>query len=179
MNDMTTSKPGTSPEAATVRLERLLPGPIERVWAYLTESDKRATWFASGVFDLRVGGKADLHFDHANLSSEKIPPEEYKEKMKNCDFPGTITRLEPPRVLGFTFGGTTPQSEVTFELEPRGKDVLLVITHRRLANRGYMVGVASGWDAHVGILSDRLNGVEPRPFWTTHAKLKGEYEATL
>ncbi|MEX3932396.1 hypothetical protein AB4Y32_11375 [Paraburkholderia phymatum] len=25
-----------------VRFERLLPGPIERVWAYLTESDKRS-----------------------------------------------------------------------------------------------------------------------------------------
>jgi len=68
---------------------------------------------------------------------------------------------------------------VTFELEPRGKDVMLVLTHRRLPNRKAMVGVASGWDAHVGILADRLNGVEPRPFWTTHAKLKSEYEAKL
>jgi hypothetical protein len=68
---------------------------------------------------------------------------------------------------------------VTFELETRGKDVLLVITHRRLVDRKTMVGVASGWDAHVAILSDRLNGVEPRPFWTTHAKLKREYEAKL
>ena len=74
MNDMTTPKRGTSPAPATVRLERLLPGPIERVWAYLTDSDKRATWFASGVFDLRVGGKADLHFDHSRISSEPSPP---------------------------------------------------------------------------------------------------------
>jgi len=50
MNDV-----GTTTEKATVRLERLLPGPIERVWAYLTEADKRATWFAGGMFDLRVG----------------------------------------------------------------------------------------------------------------------------
>jgi len=42
-----------------------------------------------------------------------------------------------------------------------------------------MVGLASGWDAHAGILIDRLNGVEPRPFRTTHAKLKREYEARL
>src|SRR5450631_1497801 len=101
MNDMAISKLGTSPEPATVRLERLLPGPIERVWAYLTESDKRATWFASGVFDLRVGGKADLHFDHANISSEKTPPDEYKNK--KSDFPGKITRIDPPRLLSFTF----------------------------------------------------------------------------
>ena len=103
MNDMSTSKMGTSTEPGTVRLERLLPGPIERVWAYLTESDKRATWFAAGTFDLRVGGKADLHFNHANLSSEKRPPDEYKD-MKT-DYPGKITRLEPPRLLSYTERG--------------------------------------------------------------------------
>ena len=32
----------------TVRFERLLPGPIERVWEYLTDSDRRATWLAAG-----------------------------------------------------------------------------------------------------------------------------------
>lgn len=178
MNDLSPSTMGTSTEPGTVRLERLLPGPIERVWAYLTESDKRATWFASGVFDLRVGGKTNLKFDHANISSEKTTPDEFKDHMKR-DFPGTITRIEPRRVLAYTFGATNPESEVTFELEPRGKDVMLVITHRRLASRQMMIGVASGWDAHVGILSDRLNGVEPRPFWTTHARLKREYEARL
>ena len=172
MSDMTNSV-----EQGTVRLERLLPGPIERVWAYLTESDKRATWFASGPFELRVGGKADLHFDHANISSEKRPPDEYKEMQ--CDFPGKITRVEPPRLLSYTFAAAGPESEVTFELEPHGKDVLLVITHVRIADRKTMVNVAGGWDAHVGILADRLNGVEPRPFWTTHAKLKREYEAKL
>ena len=41
MNDL-----ATATATDTVRLERLLPGPIERVWAYLTEPDKRATWFA-------------------------------------------------------------------------------------------------------------------------------------
>ena len=176
MNDMETSKLGTSPEPATVRLERLLPGPIERVWAYLTEADKRATWFAGGVFDLRVGGKADLHFDHDQISAEKRPADRPRGE---CDFAGAITRVEPPRLLVFTFGATTPASEVTFELEPRGKEVLLVITHRRLPNRNTMLQVAGGWDAHVGILEDRLNGVEPRPFWTTHARLKREYEAKL
>ena len=171
MNDMSTST-----EQATVRLERLLPGPIERVWAYLTESDKRATWFASGVFELRVGGKADLHFDHANISSEKTP-DEYKDG--KSDWPGKITRIEPPRLLSFTFGAAGPESEVTFELKPEGKGVLLTITHVRLADRKTMIGVASGWDVHVGILEDRLNGEEPRPFWSNHARLKKEYEARL
>lgn len=169
MNDL-----GTATEQSTVRLERLLPGPIERVWAYLTESDKRATWFAAGAFDLRVGGNANLHFDHSCISTERTP-DEYKDK--KSDWVAKITRLEPPRVLSYTFPPAGPESEVTFELEPRGKDVLLVITHRRTADRKTRVSVSAGWDAHVGILADRLNGVEPRPFWSTHAKLKGEYEA--
>jgi uncharacterized protein YndB with AHSA1/START domain len=176
MNDLTTSPLGTSTEPGTVRLERLLPGPIDRVWAYLTESDKRATWLASGMFDLRVGGKADLHFDQDKISSEERPADRPKG---NSDFPGTITRVEPPRLLAFTFGATDPESEVTLELETRGKQVLLVVTHSRLAKRTAMLNVAGGWDAHVGILADRLNGVEPRPFWTTLAKLKAEYEAKL
>jgi uncharacterized protein YndB with AHSA1/START domain len=171
MNDL-----GTTTEQGTIRLERLLPGPIERVWAYLTESDKRATWFAGGTFDLRAGGKADLHFDHSNISSEKTP-DEYKGK--RSDWSETITRVEPPRLLSYTFTHGGPESEVTFELETRGKDVLLVLTHRRIVDRKTKIGLASGWDAHVRILEDRLNGVEPRPFWTTHAKLKGEYEARL
>ena len=50
----------TMPAPATVRIERLLPGPIERVWAYLTESDKRRRWFAAGPMDLQPGGRRRL-----------------------------------------------------------------------------------------------------------------------
>ena len=32
----------------TIRFERMLPGPIERVWEYITESDKRAKWLCAG-----------------------------------------------------------------------------------------------------------------------------------
>jgi uncharacterized protein YndB with AHSA1/START domain len=177
MNDvMNPNKPGTSPEQATVRLERVLPGPIERVWAYLTESDKRATWFAGGVFELRAGGKADFRFDHSLISAEATPPE---FKMKRSEWTETITRFEPPRILAYTFGHGGPESEVTFELETRGKGVLLVLTHRRIVNRNTMIGLASGWDAHLAVLEDRLNGVEPRPFWTTHAELKKQYQELL
>jgi uncharacterized protein YndB with AHSA1/START domain len=177
MNDVISpNKPGTSPEQATVRLERMLPGPIERVWAYLTESDKRSTWFASGVFDLRAGGKASLHFDHSRISAEESPPE---MKGKRLEFTETITRIEPPRLLSYTFGHGGPESEVTFELETRGKGVLLTLTHVRISDGKARLGLASGWDAHVGILEDRLNGVTPRPFWTTMAGLRKRYEAPL
>lgn len=66
-------------EPGTVRLERVLPGPIEHVWAYLTESEKRGKWLASGQIELRVGGRVELAFHHADLSAEKTTPDRYKD----------------------------------------------------------------------------------------------------
>lgn len=168
----------TAVEPGALRLERVLPGPIERVWAYLTESDKRATWLAAGEFDLRKGGAIELRFHHADLSREKETPARHKDS-ENARFKGVVTRCEPPRILSFTWNMGEEDSEVTFELAPRGSEVLLVVTHRRLEGRGLRVNVASGWDTHVGILEDCLRGVEPRPFWSTHARLEREYEAKL
>ena len=54
--------------------------------------------------------------------------------------------------------------------------MLLTIVHRRLSKDSRLV--MGGWDVHTGILEDVLNGVEPRPFWTTHYKPK-EYAASL
>jgi uncharacterized protein YndB with AHSA1/START domain len=163
---------------STIRLERLLPGPVERVWSYLTDAKKRATWFCGGEFDLRVGGRVELHFAHENLSSDKVPPERYKGA-EHKRFEGRITRLEPNRVLAYTWTWNGQETEVLFELAPKGKDVLLTLHHRLPGRREQKVSTASGWDVHTGILEDVLNGVEPRPFWTTHGKLEKEYEATL
>ena len=167
-------------EPGTVRLERLVPGPIERVWAYITESDKRAKWLAAGEFDLRVGGKARLEFDNSSLSSEKTTPEKYRDRQsgKGSKFDGVITRLEPMRALAHTWTWNGGDTEVTYELAPMGKDVMLTIVHRRLG-KDLTPSVMGGWDVHTGILEDVLNGVEPRPFWTTHASLEKEYAAAL
>jgi len=162
----------TAPQ--TVRLERLLPGPVERIWAWLTESEKRGKWLAPGEMDLRVGGTVTLNFLHADLSSEKESPEKYKAMECGHTMQGVITRCEPPHVLAYTWG--MPQdSEVTFELSASGDKTLLVVTHVRLGSRASMLNVAAGWHVHTGLLEDQLNGVAPRPFWTTHAQLEAEY----
>jgi uncharacterized protein YndB with AHSA1/START domain len=165
-------------EPQTVRIERTLPGPVERVWAYLTESDKRATWFAAGDFELRPGGKGELRFDNSGLSVDKDAPEKYRKEGRAV-MQSSIIQCDPPRLLVFTMRLGDENSEVTFELAPRGNDTHLVVTHRRLHNRNLMVSIASGWDVHLGILEDKLKGVEPRPFWSTHAKLEKEYGARL
>jgi len=141
MNPSVTHRPVTVVEPGTVKVERLLSGPVERVWAYLVESDKRARWLAAGEFELRVGGKV---------------------------------RLEPLRLLAHTWRWDSVETEVSYELAPRGKQVLLTIVHRRLT-KPIVAKVLGGWDVHSGILEDLLNGVEPRPFWATHDKLQAEY----
>ncbi|HET9573416.1 MAG TPA: SRPBCC domain-containing protein, partial [Methyloceanibacter sp.] len=78
--------------------------------------------------------------------------------------------------LSFKFGEA---GEVTFELAPKGKDVLLVLTHSKLKDRAMMVGVASGWHSHLAILVDVLKGDEPHPFWTTVTRLETEYEKRI
>ena len=177
---------GVVTASGTLRFERLLPGPIERVWAYLTESEKRGKWLASGPMELKAGGEAELRFDHASLSPIKEPvPERYKEKAGGVARQIRVIECDPPRRLVLNWpgaikeGGPKHDSEVTFELEPKGDKVRLRLTHRRLTDRAQLLGFAGGWDTHLAILADNLEGRVPRPFWSTHEKLNREYEERL
>lgn len=55
----------------------------------------------------------------------------------------------------------------------------LVLTHRRLANREDMLGVAAGWHTQLDILRDRLSGRTPPGFWATYARLEAEYDKLI
>lgn len=159
-----------------VRIVRLLPGPIERVWEYLTNPGKRARWFAGGPMELKAGGKYTLNFVHKNLAPDETPPEEFKQVQDpGVSFDGTVLRCEPPRLLSYTFD---EESEVTFELTPQDDKVILVLTHRSTGvDLPSLHGYASGWHIHLAHLIALLEGT-PRPgFWTLHMKLKEEYAA--
>jgi uncharacterized protein YndB with AHSA1/START domain len=162
---------------STVRFERLLPGPVERVWSYIVDAKKRATWFCGGEFELRVGGKVELHFDNAHLTDELPPPGAMGANPMS--FTGKVTRLEPMRLLAFTWDWDSGPTEVTFELEPRGKDVLLTIHHKLPDDRGAKLAVGGGWATHVGILADLLEGRKARPFFSTAAREQKAFEAAL
>lgn len=161
----------------TVRFERTLPGPIERVWAFLTESDKRAQWLAAGEMDLRIGGDAEHVFRNSELTeNDDPPPAKYAKYGAESRMRGRITACEPPRLLAYTWGESSGEdSEVRFELSTHGDEVKLVLTHSRLPNREEMLSVAGGWHTHLDILVDRLNGRTPPGFWTTHTRLEAEY----
>jgi uncharacterized protein YndB with AHSA1/START domain len=170
---------GVNTGPGEVRLERLLPGPVERIWAYLTDGEKRGRWLAAGSTQQWVGGKVVLRFRHADLSPEQDPPPKFAAYKDGHSMEGTVTRCEPNRVLSYTWGDANEDSEVMFELEPRGAEVLLVVTQRRLRSRAGMANVAAGWHVHLGILIDHLAGREPRGFWSNHARLEADYTDRL
>lgn len=168
---------GTVVEPGTIRFERLLPGPIERVWAYLTESEKRGQWLASGEMEPRAGSSFSLHFDNSGLSPQRIPtPERFRRYDAGITTAHQITRFEPPRLLAITWGGGTEEpSEVTFELAEEGEGVRLVLTHRRLPDARSLTNVGAGWHSHLAILADKLSGRTPPSFWTLFGDLEPIY----
>jgi len=165
---------GTLIEPATLKMQRLLPGPIERIWAYLTESDKRRKWLAAGKMELKVGAPFELVWRNDELTD---PPGERpagfgdEHRMQS-----RITELDPPRKLCFAWKDS---GDVSIELEAKGNEVLLTLIHRRLPNRSTMLGVSTGWHVHLDLLVARARGEEPPPFWDGFAKLRKEYYRRL
>jgi len=160
----------------TIRFARLLPGPIERVWDYLTKPDCLAAWLAPGEVDLRVGGQVELRFN----------VQEAPDRARvGAIIRGVVTRFEPPRVLAYSWTDASPSrppaenpvpdSIVTFELEARGEDVLLVLTHRRLPT-ALMPSCCAGWHTHLGILLPRLRSEEPEPFQPVYLRRLPVYQ---
>jgi uncharacterized protein YndB with AHSA1/START domain len=164
----------------SIRFERLLPGPIERVWAYLVEPDKRALWLAGGPMRLATGGEVALQFHNAELSrNDDSAPEKYRAIENSGNVYGHIVACDPPYRLIFTWGDApdmtaAESSEVDIALAVEGESVQLVLTHRRLKPQ-VMGSVGAGWHTHLGILGDRIDGREPRLFWRTHTALEAEY----
>jgi uncharacterized protein YndB with AHSA1/START domain len=164
---------GTLIEPTTLKMQRLLPGPIERIWAWLVESDKRRKWLAAGEMELKVGAPFELVWRNDELTNPpgKRPDNCAEEHRKQS----RITSLDPPRQIAFTFD----DGEVSIELEQHGSDILLTLIHRRLPNRDYMLGVSGGWHMHLDVLVARVRGEEPGPFWDGMMKLRGEYDRRL
>ncbi|MEJ2710879.1 MAG: SRPBCC family protein [Anaerolineales bacterium] len=165
---------GVLTEPATLKIQRLLPGPIERVWAYLTESELRRQWLAAGDMDMEVGAAFELVWRNDELTD---PPgqrpadfgDEHRMKSR-------ITELDPPRKLAFTW---EESGDVSFELTPVGDEVMLTVIHRDLPNRTTKLMVGAGWHIHLDLLVARVTGTEPGPFWDSWFELKKEYDARI
>jgi len=170
------SEHGVITEAGAIRFERLLPGPIERVWDYITVPEKRRLWLADGPMDLRPGGELELTWRNSELARpDEVTPERYAQ-YEGASMRGRIIRVEPPRILVHTWD---QDAELIYELSERGDKVLLTLTNRKLPNRAEMVGVGGGWHSHLAVLEARLEGREPPPFWPMVDRFHRDYEALI
>lgn len=162
---------GTISEDATLTIRRSLPGPIERVWAYLTESQLRRQWLAAGEMSLRAGAPFQLTWRNDELTrpSGQRPAGFGEEHQMESQ----IIEVDPPHKLVFAWSNS---GQVSIELEADGDQVLLTLIHRRLPNRNMTLMVGAGWHAHLDILVARVRGAEPPPFWDGWTQLRQEYE---
>jgi uncharacterized protein YndB with AHSA1/START domain len=163
---------GESSRVLSVTFDRMLPGPIERVWEHLTVPANLKGWFGDdSTIEPRLGGAVRLMGGHIR---------------------GTITQWRPPLVLAYTwnvFGpgdgedavSAFPESYLSLMLEPRGKDVMLRLKHLpvldRFENQNKM-----GWHTFLDILTATLRGeeVKPRPeYMKKNAALYGVDLANL
>ena len=165
---------GVLTEPPTVKIQRLLPGPVERIWAYLADSDLRRRWLAAGDMQLRAGAPFELTWRNDELSDPPgRRPAGFDEEFS---MPSRVVDLDPPRKLTIAWEGS---GDVSFELEPKGKQVLLTIVHRRLPDRDTLLKVAAGWHMHLDTLVAHANGRATEPFWEGWSRLHAEYDARL
>ncbi|MBI1364887.1 MAG: ATPase [Alphaproteobacteria bacterium] len=174
------SNEGKMVDATTIRFERLLPAPIERVWAYLVDPAKRAEWFAGGA-EFKTPGEAQLLFNHAKLTTpDDKPPRQYEQYAGEVQAGVKIVEIEPPRLLVWEWQDEDGKPLTTrFELTARGNKVLLTLTESNLASAKAVIGNSSGWQVHVDLLEARLAGKTPPPFWATLMAHRAKYEKKL
>ena len=152
------SDPATIADRSSLRFVRHLPGPIDRVWAYLTDPKFLATWLSDGVVEPRVGG--EMRFEMGAT--------------------GRVTAYEPPHLLEYTWNeedasyGPVADAVVRWELAQDGSGVRLTLTHTRLPDVEVLAHGA-GWHAFLQVLSARLEGREPEPFADLFARYKADY----
>ena len=165
---------GVITEPATLTIQRLLPGPIERIWAYLTDGELRRKWLAAGTMELKVGAPFEFVWRNDELTDPPGPrPDRFPEEDR---LQSRITAVDPPHRLAFDWQDS---DGVTIDLETVGNDVLLTVTHRRLPSRTTLIDVASGWHRHLDFLVAQANGSQEGPFWAGWSRLHEEYSRRI
>ena len=175
MNDhAATGAYGVLIEPATLTLQRLLPGPIERIWDFLTQSELRRQWLAAGDMTMEVGAPFELTWRNDELTD---PPGNKPDGFgKEHRMQSTVTECDPPHRIAFTWNGS---GDVSINLAERGEQVLLTLVHRQLPDRHTMLMVGPGWHAHLDVLVARVAGEKPAPFWDAWVSLKQDYEQRI
>lgn len=163
-------------DPTTLVIRRLLPGPIERIWAYLTDSTLRRQWLAAGEMVLMPDAAFELVWHNDRLSDGPdggTRPEGFGWEQRMTS---RIIAVDAPHSLTFSWGAS---GEVAFTLVEKQEQVLLTVTHRRLGDRAMLLNVSAGWHAHLDTLAEIAQGLPRQGFWSRWSRLKADYEQRL
>ncbi len=171
---------GSAVAPDTFRLERRLKAPIERVWSYFVDADKRSRWFNGGDDLTGLGQSFTFLFAHFRITNEEPPPRWAAMKSQERPMRGTILAFDPPNTLAFTWGDRDAHvSEVRFDFTADGEETVLVLTHTKIDTRDNMRNFAGGWTAHIQTLAEVLDEQRTNSFWAHVLEAHATYDRSL
>lgn len=155
-------------EVFDIVFERLLPHPVESVWAALTQPDKLALWLGEATLDLTPGGTVTIAF-------------------QGMPIVGQILHLQDNELLEYTW--TSPSfpgeiSVVRWELTPLADTRCRLQFTEKLVSAQYLAGAGPGWHYVLDMLELALDG-KPIPVWNDNtwqqvsAQAKEKYQEIL
>jgi uncharacterized protein YndB with AHSA1/START domain len=128
---------------ATVRFERRIGHPVERVWSAITDPKEMIGWWGAAEVDLREGGRFDVRW----LNTD--------EQGNAAHMHATIAELDPPRLL--ELDGDI-HGVLRFELEPDGDSTVLRFSSTLELPDEFRTKVLAGWHTHLNALATVLDG---------------------
>jgi len=136
---LTTNDDGT----ATIRFERRIGHPIERVWAALTEPGELIAWWGDADVELREDGRFDVRWLNTDAAGNA------------AHMHATITRLDPPRLLELE---GDIHGVLRWELRPEEDGTVLRFSSTLELPEEFRLKVLAGWHFHLDALATALDG---------------------
>ena len=136
-----------------VQLRRRVKATAEEIFELWTKPDLMARWMSP--FPGAVDCKASCDFRLGGSYSLVMSSEESRREVT-----GTYLQIDPPRKLVFTWMGPLTNhvnTLVTLELNSRGDETDLVLTHERLPTPETHVGHTRGWGHILDHLADAVS----------------------
>lgn len=139
-----------------VRKQIFLAVPVDRVWAFLTNPEKIATWLMDSDLEAEEGARFKFSAPASGQWDGKI----------YCEIKDVIENEH----LSYTWNANDIGSEtlVTFDLKPDGKGTRLTLTHSQMedAMAGAAGRHAAGWTNCLKALANALCGTDPAYDWS-------------
>ena len=144
---------------ATVRFERQLDAPRERVWELLTTAEGLERWLAPATVELSPTGSIDIDFGEGGMAG------------------GAIAELTPGFTVEFNwrFPGE-PDSILRLELEEVGSGSTRLTLIHRLLPTDQATGYGAGWHTHLDHLDAALANQSPGVWIDRFNELFPEYQ---